>query len=308
MSGNTKLAASGERAHDILPGRTTRTVRTSGGTRRPAETIAVVVPQEEDSETPKKSPKNSTKTPNSNATDEMSPVISGMPKLDLNFSVKLGSYQPKPSPLAALLKLGEVRNTREQVNTGARVTGAFSPSASVGGDYGYNALPEEESLMRTPALPEGEDEGDYVTSVKVSSKIARLVLKKVAVAQPPLPLPEEADFYGTQPTPSIPVPRPQEPSMGETVGVLGGAAAGTGLGALLAKKLGIKGVTSALPIATGAAAGAGLGGRIGNRIQRAVTKPMSDPAWEEQKLQQLLHTMKEQNPQFYAELREQSDE
>ncbi len=161
-----KTAASAERPHTMLPGRTTVSKRGSTGTIAPKVKKKKVVPEEE--------------------LPEVVPTVvsaPGAPKVDISFSVKVGAAQEvNPSP----------RNVPiAQRNTGAQVDGSFTPDSRIGGGYGTTTLPEETDVMRTPALPGGEDDYvGYVGDVKISSVVMR-ALRKVAEPQPALPLIED---------------------------------------------------------------------------------------------------------------------
>jgi len=292
-----KVAASGERPHEYLPGRTSKTVRSGKGTRRPVKeapvqpTMSMATAEPEEPESPKvKKPKAPRKQKPAAAPTVEVATGPGGPKLDLQFSIKLGS---EGSPIrVAREKLA----TKPSTYTGARVDGGFDPSPQVTGDYGHSMLSEEENLMKTPALPDGEAEGVPMMNVKVSTIVDK-VLQKVAAPQPTVPIPDEV-YPTTQPGVSDSI-------LGETLGVLGGGGLGVLGGGLLARKGKIKFPTSLIPIGTGAAAGAGLGGMAGHRIEKAVRGPETEGLGEEQALQALLHDMKKQNPQFYQRLNEE---
>ncbi len=213
-------------------------------------------------------------------------VVAPTPKLDLSFSIKLGQ--------AGRGLLGK----SAQRNTGARVDGSFNPSTNVGGSYGNTTLPEEESLMRTPALPEGTlEDGTYVADVKVSSVVIDTI-RKYAEPQPLVPRPD-----GPEP------PRSQPVGLGQMLGRTGGGLAGGAIGSALARQGQRTGGAAILPVAGGALAGAGLGTLGGQALEeklQEVMAPSAAPAEgaipEEQELQELLQKMEAQNPEFYQQL------
>lgn len=166
-----KTAASGERAHAILPGRTSKSKRSSQGT------VATDIV---------------TKTTKTVAEPEEKPVITpqvvttttpaGAPKVDINFSVKVGSAQTDPKP----------RNTR------ARVDSTFMPSGS---SYESEPLLEEGSLMRTPALPGGSNSSlETVGDIKTATATEELkrLLAKAAIIKPSEPAPPPETFEEEQ--------------------------------------------------------------------------------------------------------------
>lgn len=159
-----KTAASGERTHRMLPGRTTKSGRGSTGS------IDLNVPEED--------PENVT-------------VTVAPPKRKL-----LGD---SPVGVSVTIKVGE-----QQCNTGAAVDGAFRPDNRVGGGYGTTTLPTERDSMRTPALPGGGNgDSEYVGDIKIS-EIANRIFQKIAEAQPPLPLPEDPESAMSVAPPAIP--------------------------------------------------------------------------------------------------------
>jgi len=163
-----KTAASGERPHNMLPGRTTKSMRDPQGPMSPPtfnETEYVTEPEEV------KAPKVNVVTPDPAKSPEA-------PKVDISFSVKVGSQQTAPDPR----------------NTGAHVNSAFMPAGQVGGSYGNTTLAEEESLMQTPALPSGTDGtigpvGNIRVANLLAGEMGRQALAKAAVTKPSAPVP-----------------------------------------------------------------------------------------------------------------------
>ncbi len=331
---SVKTAASGERPHDMLPGRTSTTKRAKGATTRPKNVRppAPKVPSAPmSSDPPAKKPKEEVE-PKVEATAATGP---GGPKLDLKFSIKLGAVEALrkfaedsecSTPGEKIRSKGKgrgkargkgkgpigepsarevLRKMSEQGNTGARVDGTFNPSTNAGGGYGTSVLGEERSPMQTPALPDGtEDGGGYVGDVKVST-IVDGVMRKLAGPQPEVPQPDGPEPPRSQPagTPVTPQASNETP-IGETAGVLGGTAAGMGLGALFSRRAQLAGPRALVPVVGGAVAGAGLGGLAGHKIEKAVRQPEATDDVGEEELQQLLQTMQQQNPQFYRRMAE----
>jgi len=193
------------------------------------------------------------------------------PKLDLSFSIKLA-----------------------QSNTGAYVDGAFIADNRATGGYGTTTLPEEEELMRTPALPGGdEDAAMDVSNIKISN-VGDFVLRKMA-AQAPLPTPEDTTPGRTQPA-----GKPKDTTLGKSLGVLGGAAGGAGLGASIAQGTNLSGGAALVPVVGGAVGGGLLGGVAGNKIEETLRESEVETAPEDE-LQEMLRIMKQQNPEFYQQ-------
>ena len=176
-----KIAASGERPHEMLPGRTTKSGRGKTGT---------VLLQPKPKVQAKRKKKDAYVAPPAVNEDpvEDAPAVAvvkapGAPKVDINFSVKVGAAQD----VGTLPNLDPQRRPMPQGNTAAQVDGSFQPDNNVSGGYGTTTLSEEPNLMRTPAVPGGEDDyGGYVGDIKISSLLVR-ALKKVAEPQPLLP-------------------------------------------------------------------------------------------------------------------------
>jgi hypothetical protein len=161
-----KTAASGERPHTMLPGRTDKSKKGSQGTvttQTTRETTKTTKAEDEPVVTPQVV---TTTTP------------AGAPKVDINFSVKVGSDQTDPAG----------HNTR------ARVDSSFMPSGQVGGSFGDEPLLEEGNLMRTTALPGGANSGaETVGDIRTASELQQ-VLAKAAVTKPSEVVPVEGSF------------------------------------------------------------------------------------------------------------------
>lgn len=174
-----KTAASGERPHSIIPGRTTASKRGTVGTLAPTSNPTRVDPLEEE-EQPKPKALKAPRAPKASKAP-------GAPKVDISFSVKVGSQQN----VTAQPSYATQPPAAAQGSTGANVDGAFQPDNQVGGSYGNTTLPEERDSMRTPALPFGDNgDSEYVGDIKISTELQR-AFRKFAEPQAELPVAEE---------------------------------------------------------------------------------------------------------------------
>ena len=252
---NKETVRSGERKHDILPGRT--------------------------SDSPRREVKYTIDKSKEENPEKERVAVAATPKLDLNFSIKLGQFKE------GLLKRSE------QQNTGAQVDGTFHPDNRAGGGYGTTFLPEEDELMVTPALPNGDDDGSgAISNIRIAS-VGERFLRKLAAAQLPLPTPDDDTPGRVQPA--------GRPQLSETLGVLGGTAGGAGLGSAIARGANLSGSAALAPVVGGAVGGGLLGGMTGPKVERALQTRREESTPEELGLQQLLQVMRQQNPEFYRE-------
>ena len=172
-----KTAASDERPHTMLPGRTTVSKRGSTGTIAPKIKKKKVAAEEEE-------PTGVTPIV------VRAPGAPKAPKVDISFTVKVGAQQSITEQPAGY---GPQPAAAAQGNTGTQVDGAFQPDSRIGGSYGTTSLPMERDSMRTPALPFGDNgDSEYVGDIKISAELRR-ALGKFAAPQPALPEPEEDD-------------------------------------------------------------------------------------------------------------------